>query len=411
MAGEIDSTEASIYRYFSNKGQLLLYLTSWYWEWMHHLVVQEIAHYQDAEGKLRAAVGVLTKPWAKASGVDYIDQSGLHQLIINEGTKAYRTKLVDRKNEKGFFLGYKELTETISNLFLQVSPGFKHPRSLASSLFEMAHDHPFFAKHLPRLTDLNDTDRFSEDLENMLWIWTTRLLDCSADVHRQSLQKPSSIVFISRKLKPDSPLLAWSIKSGNLIFGYSFLRFTPIAFDAPTTADWWFFYSAQAVKHGLAFCRPPDNVCLAALGEGTAQALRELAGRVDFVGHGAPGQVAKQFVDIAGGLTVFFPRAENSKLTIQKILSGKINALDAVCYSNEPVPADKGIKADIMIFTSPLNVAAYLDYQTIPAATEVIAIGGSTASALYQRGYVTSFPNHPSEEALVGLLNERYQSK
>ncbi|MGA1543436.1 MAG: TetR/AcrR family transcriptional regulator, partial [Saprospiraceae bacterium] len=34
LAERINSTEASIYRYFENKHLFLVYLLCWYWEWM-----------------------------------------------------------------------------------------------------------------------------------------------------------------------------------------------------------------------------------------------------------------------------------------------------------------------------------------------------------------------------------------
>ena len=36
LAKGIQSTEASVYRYFENKHLLLLYLTSLYWEWVSY---------------------------------------------------------------------------------------------------------------------------------------------------------------------------------------------------------------------------------------------------------------------------------------------------------------------------------------------------------------------------------------
>jgi len=38
LADKINSTEASIYRYFENKHLLLLYLVNWYWEWVNYLI-------------------------------------------------------------------------------------------------------------------------------------------------------------------------------------------------------------------------------------------------------------------------------------------------------------------------------------------------------------------------------------
>lgn len=179
LAIELKSAEASIYRYFSSKHQLLLYLVSWYWDWVHYLVIQAVAGETTAKARLRASIGALTRPFIDNPGVPYIDERLLHQLVINEGSKAYHTKAVDRENNKGLFLGYKSLNTEISNLVLEINPDFPYPRSLSTSLFEMAHNHPYFSEHLPQLTDLKDGRRLSQDLEEMLWFWTTSLLGIS----------------------------------------------------------------------------------------------------------------------------------------------------------------------------------------------------------------------------------------
>lgn len=176
LAKVLKSAEASIYRYFSSKHQLLLYLVSWYWDWVHYLVNQAVAGAATATDRLRAAIGALTRPFIENPGVPYIDERVLHQLVINEGSKAYHTKAVDQENNKGLFLGYKSLNAEISNLLLEINPDFSYPHALSTSLFEMAHNHPYFAEHLPQLTDIKRGRRVSQDLEEMLWFWATSLL-------------------------------------------------------------------------------------------------------------------------------------------------------------------------------------------------------------------------------------------
>ncbi len=177
LAVELKSAEASIYRYFSSKHQLLLYLVSWYWDWVHYLVNQAIAGESNAPNRLKASIGALTRPFIENPGVPYIDERLLHQLVINEGSKAYHTKAVDQENNKGLFLGYKSLNAEICHIILEIKPDFAYPRILATSLFEMAHNHPYFAEHLPRLTDIKHGRRVSQDLEDMLWFWVTSLLN------------------------------------------------------------------------------------------------------------------------------------------------------------------------------------------------------------------------------------------
>ena len=176
LAARLESTEAGVYRYFSNKHQLLLYLVSWYWDWVHHLVNQAVIPETDPLDRLHAAVGALTRPSITNPAVPYINERTLHRVVVNEGSKAYHTKAVDQENQKGIFVGYKSLSADVAQLILAVSANFPYPRALATSLFEMAHNHPYFAEHLPRLTDIEQGKTQAAQLEKMLLFWVDRLL-------------------------------------------------------------------------------------------------------------------------------------------------------------------------------------------------------------------------------------------
>ncbi|WP_173021555.1 uroporphyrinogen-III synthase [Lewinella sp. W8] len=211
-------------------------------------------------------------------------------------------------------------------------------------------------------------------------------------------------LFISRDLAADSPLRPWAAAKGVELHARSLLSFTGKPFAAPE-ADWWFFYSSRAVQFSIhALAGLAGRPRLAALGAGTARALEEAGLRPDFVGRGQPAAVAAQFRRVAGGLTVFFPRAEQSRKTVQTLLQDDVRVLDAVCYANAAVPPPAPIEADIYVFTSPLNVAAYCDHFTLPEGALVVAIGPSTGSALRDRKIGYSVAEDPTEEALVGLL-------
>lgn len=212
-------------------------------------------------------------------------------------------------------------------------------------------------------------------------------------------------IFITRKLKPNSPLQKWAAETGNIVTGRSLLRFAAVPFTPPENADWWFFYSARAVEFGLGGVGElPVGVRLAAMGPGTAVALRVTAGQVDFCGDGDPGQVAEAFAEVAAGQRVFFPRARQSRLSVQTTLADRVRVLDAVCYDNVAVPATEPIDADVFIFTSPLNVGAYLDHQVLPEGVRVLAIGPSTGAALAERGVGCEWPEEASEAGLLSLL-------
>jgi uroporphyrinogen-III synthase len=209
------------------------------------------------------------------------------------------------------------------------------------------------------------------------------------------------MIFVTRSLAPDSPLRSWAAEHNHQVQAQSLIRFAALPFTAPAMADWWFYYSSRAVRFaGL----PPPGVRLAALGRSTAAAVKERSGRVDFHGDGQPEQVALDFLKVADGQAVFFPRARQSRLTVQSALSEHITVLDAVCYDNQPAPPAAEIPAEVYIFTSPLNVAAYLDHFSLPPNVRVLAMGPSTAGELARRGIASEWPPVAGEAGLVKLL-------
>ena len=209
------------------------------------------------------------------------------------------------------------------------------------------------------------------------------------------------MIFISRKLRADSPLRQWARGAGEQLIARSLLTFEPVAFEAPRDADWWFFYSSRAVQ----FAGEESGAArLAAIGSGTAATLLATGRRVDFCGDGHPGRVAEDFLAVAQGQRVFFPRARQSRLSVQSALADRVTVLDAVCYDNRPAPPEAAIEADTYIFTSPLNVAAYLDHFALPAGARVLAIGPSTGGELERRGVACRWPEESSEAGVVGLL-------
>lgn len=212
-------------------------------------------------------------------------------------------------------------------------------------------------------------------------------------------------IFITRKPDDFGPLQQLAEERSATLTGRSLIRFEAVPFTAPQ-ADWWFFYSPRAVAFGLAEYEVGAKQLprLAALGPGTAAALLELTGRVDFTGSGRPEEVAAAFAAVAAGQRVFFPRAQQSRLTVQRLIADRVAVLDAVCYNNVAEPVTEAIDAEVMIFTSPLNVSAYFDHQPLGARTQVLAIGESTAGALRQRGIDCQVATEPTEQGLVALL-------
>lgn len=176
LAKEIGSAEKSIYRYFSNKHLLLLFITSWYWEWVNYLIQTNIKNISDPEQKLKIAIENLVKASSKDVSTSYINHHVLHRVIVNEGSKSYHTYEVDEENKAGLFLSYKTLVENVSKIILEINPDFPFSHSLASNLFEMANNQIFFSEHLPKLTDIKNNNKRDSELISMLIFFSQKLL-------------------------------------------------------------------------------------------------------------------------------------------------------------------------------------------------------------------------------------------
>lgn len=176
LAEKINSTEASVYRYFENKHMLLLFLVNWYWEWVSSLIQINTLNIDDPKKKLQIIIHSFVSASKDNPGVEYVNESKLHNIVISEGGKAYHTKEVDKENSKGFFLSYKNLANLVSKVITEINPNFKYPFALATNLFEMSNNHIYFAKHLPRLTDISIKENDINEVEVMLNFFADKLL-------------------------------------------------------------------------------------------------------------------------------------------------------------------------------------------------------------------------------------------
>jgi AcrR family transcriptional regulator len=162
LAEDIGTTEAGIYRYFENKHKLLIYLTSWYWSWVEFQISFHTDNIKDPVVKLKRIITLLAATVEDDEQSGYVNESILHQIVIAEGSKAYLTKQVEDDNKQQFFKPYKDLCAVIGNIILECSPQYKYPKSLASTIIEIAHFQNFFMNNLPSLTDFGKTKRDSE---------------------------------------------------------------------------------------------------------------------------------------------------------------------------------------------------------------------------------------------------------
>jgi len=162
LARDIGTTEAGIYRYFENKHRLLIYLAAWYWSWLEYQIGFQTNNIKDPAVRLKKVIALLTSSVKDDDKTSYVSESLLHQIVISEGSKAYLTKHVGSDNKHQMFKPYKDLCAVIGKIILECNPKYKYPRSMASTIIEMAHLQNFFMYNLPSLTDFGKTKKDSD---------------------------------------------------------------------------------------------------------------------------------------------------------------------------------------------------------------------------------------------------------
>ena len=154
LGQKIGSPEASVYRYFQTKQKFLLYLSSWYWSWMEYRLEFALANIKSPQQRLERAINLLTDRISEDSNYMQMNMAMLSRIIYTESSKSFLNKSVDSQNKQGSYLGYKQLVQKVSNIILEVSPKYKYPNMLVSTVIEGAHLQYFFGEHLQKLTNI-----------------------------------------------------------------------------------------------------------------------------------------------------------------------------------------------------------------------------------------------------------------
>ena len=155
LAEKIQSTEASIYRYFENKHRLLIYLVSWYWSWLQYKIDVNTYRLTDPREKLKVGIAIFTHTDAAIPADTGFDLEALYRIVVSESPKAYLTKGVDEINKEGAYLSYKHFCKCLANWIREINPNYPYPTALLSTCIESAHDQKYFSEHLPSLTEVS----------------------------------------------------------------------------------------------------------------------------------------------------------------------------------------------------------------------------------------------------------------
>lgn len=211
-------------------------------------------------------------------------------------------------------------------------------------------------------------------------------------------------IFISRHLPETSELLAFLQQENWEIYHKSLIEIQPLKFKIESEFDWIFISSSNGARILFEAYSPSENVKIGAVGEATANAVRQFGFEPDFIGAtGNMDQLGDEFAKRIGAATVLFAGAENGSRKIQSKISASqvefIPVYRSIQKSNLIIP-----ETEFVLLTSPSNVDAYLNFASLKEK-KVIAIGNTTAEYLASCGISNVLiPETPQEKEVVEIL-------
>jgi hydroxymethylbilane synthase len=215
-------------------------------------------------------------------------------------------------------------------------------------------------------------------------------------------------VYITRDLRENEFFSHVLKANGCEVHGRALIDTQRIIAKRIPKADWIFFSSKNGVKHFLAQATIEPGQKLAAVGRGTSDELRKHNLRAHFIGGTADTvTIAKQFGAVCGRSVVLFPQAKGSMKTVQQQIP-MAKVIDLSVYETLSRPTDNIPACDVMVFTSPSNVDAFFQTNTISKTQRVVAMGHATGSTLKEKGimsFVTpaSFDDAGLVRAVMGV--------
>lgn len=215
-------------------------------------------------------------------------------------------------------------------------------------------------------------------------------------------------LFFSSDQIESASLISFCAENNLELYAQSLIDWESIPFEWFGDEAIIFFSSPRSVSFftkGIE--RNLDEYVLACVGKGTASALQRIGFKAEFVGQqgGNPEQVAQEFKKFAGGRKVLFPMAAESLQTISGLLpENQKNLLPVYRTIQKSVHIPECM---IYVFTSPSNVNAFLELNTVAETSFVIAWGSSTRSCLETNGIrVYKSLNKAGIPELLEVLNE-----
>ncbi len=200
-------------------------------------------------------------------------------------------------------------------------------------------------------------------------------------------------------------------KSHNIkLKGIPFIQTVSVDFQLPEQAPTWIFFSSKnGVKHFLTRYQPHQSVKLGALGQATADVIKSFGYSPKFIGDSnSPEETARTFQsNLAISDFCWFPSAKVSRESIQQFIPPS-QFCTIIVYQTNPISIELDERPDIIVFTSPSNVDAFLSSNKLISYQKIIAIGSTTANHLSQLGIeCDTAPDYSQEGLYQAIYNYR----
>ena len=187
-------------------------------------------------------------------------------------------------------------------------------------------------------------------------------------------------IYITKELEDVTQLKQFCAFQNIDLHAQSQLNFEAVPFTVTEPFEVVFFSSVRAGRFFLrSYDGPLSSLQFACIGEETAQKFNiEFA----FVGKeaGNPEKVAEKFKNWLGDKRLLIPHSSLSHKTIAETIPS--SQCESVCVYNTLLSPQSIPESEVYVFTSPSNLAAFLQKNKVPEAAKVIAWGNTTEKAL-----------------------------
>ncbi|MFM6946597.1 MAG: TetR/AcrR family transcriptional regulator [Flavobacteriales bacterium] len=155
LAQVAGTTEASVYRYFSSKQKLLLYLVNWYWGRLECKLLLE-AQADNPRDRLEKSLQIVLN--SKTTDLASSNERRLQRIVIHEAPKVFLTKVVDSDHEIGYHQTYADVVDFMATLIKAYKPNCQYAQMLVTTILEGSLQQRFFAQHLPEVTNSSEQE-------------------------------------------------------------------------------------------------------------------------------------------------------------------------------------------------------------------------------------------------------------